>query len=217
MSFLAGAGLALAAGFAAHADGVSGVFAPAGGHAGALQTGGVFGDKSAPRATGKSGAAVFGKTGGKPAGKFAVPAPQAKGGAQMGFDGGMKGGGHHGRGKKFPRHGFPVIVYPYGASYAVATGGEDVYADEDYGESAEADGADDGVFAITNRTDAEMTVYDNGKPVCVLAPGVRCSFDVSKGTHDVSARVGKSEARREIPRSTAGKLIVVWEALRKAE
>ena len=179
---------------------MAGVYAPGGGHAGAV---------------------MFGNPGEKAEGKFVAPAPKGKGGAHKGFDDGFddakKGGRHHHHGKKFPRRGFPVVVYPLGGSYAVTTGGEDVDVDEDDGESGEAENAGDGVFAITNRTDREMTVYDNGKAVCVLAPGVRCSFDISKGAHDVSARVGQSEVRREIPHHAGGKMIVVWEALKKAE
>lgn len=200
MAISVGAALLAAAGAApGMADEIKGVFAPSGGTSGSY----------------KSGGRVFGKTGGDGAGtKFVVPPGEGKGGKAPGFVYEYKtGDGEHRRKphRRFPRHRFPVIVYPLGGTYAIAT---DPYDDA---EDAEEEAEDDGIFAITNGTDEEMTVYDNGEPVCVLAPKVRCSFDISKGRHDVSVRLGQGEARREIPRASGGKMIVVWEALKKAE
>lgn len=195
--------LAVAGAIPALADGMKGVFAPSGGTSGAFKSGG--------KIFGKSGAAA-------PGAVVVVPPGAGKGGKAPGFvyehETGAAGGEHPGKHRHmFRGHGFPVIVYPYGGSYAVTT---EPYDEDDYDDGAET--ADDGIFTITNSTGEEMTVYDNGKPVCVLAPGVRCSFDISHDRHDISVRVGTRDARREIPDPRhGGKMIVVWEALKKAE
>ena len=190
------------------------------------------GDK--PVVFGPKGGMAGGEAGPMKGGKFAVPAPEPGGGKPFAFeeDGGkehkgLEGGKHGGKKfkhhKKFPRHGFPVIIYPFAGTYAIETGGTyDEDFDDDFEDAlddeAEDGAGDDGVFGITNRTGETMAVYDNGKRVCVLAPGVRCSFDVSKGRHDVSVSVGGSEVRRVIPRpGGGGKMIVVWEALQLAQ
>lgn len=222
------AGLALAPGPAA--AGETGVLVPPGGtytfgtHKGAH--GAWQGHRSGTHKPGhKSGPRVFGKTG--HGGKFVRPKGEEFGHGGKPFvhkDGGKlhKDGGKHRKHahRKLRGHRFPVIVYPLGGSYAVTTGpDQDIYEDAARAEETYEDAdADDDVFAITNRTDQTMTVYDNGRRVCVLAPGVRCSFDVSTGRHDVSIGLGDSGARRAVPRASgAGKMIVVWEALEKRE
>ncbi len=211
MAGAAGLALALAGAGPAAAAEMKGVFAPTGGTSGAHRSGG----------------AVFGKPGAEGGGgTFVAPAPSpgGKGGRAPGFVYEYKVGegkepGRHRR--KSLRHGFPVIVYPLRGGYGIATGtydgdAEDADREDAYG--ADAYRADEGIFAITNGTAEEMTVYDNGKPVCVLAPKVSCSFDVSQGRHDISASIGKPAVRRAIPRAAGGgKTIVVWEALEKAE
>ncbi len=49
-------------------------------------------------------------------------------------------------------------------------------------------------FAVSNETDSEMTVLDNGVRLCVLAPKARCRFATTGGHHDISVRIGGRES-----------------------
>jgi hypothetical protein len=102
----------------------------------------------------------------------------------------------HDRDRHFRHHRpFPVILVPG----TVAT----------YAAVHEDDGEGDDVFSIVNDSDEEMTVYDNGTAMCTLAPGARCSFDTSKGQHEISVRMGRAAASAQGQSGHGGKMIIL--------
>jgi hypothetical protein len=97
-------------------------------------------------------------------------------------------------------HVIPVFFFPIFAAAPV------VIATEDETEFAPGD---EDSFSITNETEGEMTVYDDGRQVCVLAPKAACSFDISGGHHEISVTAGSGARRSVYSGSSGGKMIVV--------
>lgn len=92
---------------------------------------------------------------------------------------------HHRHGL-FHHHAVPFIFF--GGAIPVVTGSFPVAAESEAIETGASD------FAVTNDTDSEMTVSDNGVRLCVLAPKARCSFAAGAGHHDISVTISGRES-----------------------
>jgi len=90
--------------------------------------------------------------------------------------------GHHRHGH-FHHHAVPFLFFTGVGTIPVVT---ETPATEAEDESHS--------FAVSNETDSEMTVLDNGVRLCVLAPKARCSFATTGGHHDISVRIGGRES-----------------------
>jgi len=64
-------------------------------------------------------------------------------------------------------------------------------------------------FTVSNDTDAEMTVLDSGRQICVLAPGARCSFETMGGHHDISVTISGRQSSDLEDRPHGGHMIEV--------
>jgi len=90
---------------------------------------------------------------------------------------------HHGL---FHHHAIPFIFF--GGIVPVVTESLPVAAQSEAIETGASD------FAITNDTDSEMTVFDNGVRLCILAPKARCGFATGAGHHDISVTLSARES-----------------------
>lgn len=96
------------------------------------------------------------------------------------FAGDLSGHHHHGH---FHHHAIPFLFFTGVGTIPAVTATPATEA-EDESQS----------FAVSNQTDSEMTVLDNGVRLCVLAPKARCSFATTGGHHDFSVRIGGKES-----------------------